>query len=164
MSAYELAHLNIATLKGPLDSPLLAEFVANLERINALADHSAGFVWRLQDDAGDATANRPLGDDILINMSVWKDIASLRNYVYRSAHAQIMRRRKEWFEQMSAAFLVLWWVPKGHVPSIAEAVARLELLRESGPSEQAFNFRQAYPPPDALQAKPFDIGDECPAT
>jgi hypothetical protein len=164
MSGYELAQLNIGILKGPLDSPLLADFVANLDRINAVAETSPGFVWRLQTEEGDATALRPLGDDTLINMSVWKDVASLRNYVYRSAHTEVMRRRREWFEQMSAAFLVLWWVPKGHRPSIQEAVAKLELLRKSGPTEEAFTFRQAYPAPDAREARvPFDIGDECPA-
>jgi hypothetical protein len=164
VSKYELAQLNIATLKAPLDSPLLADFVANLDRINSVADGSAGFVWRLQTTEGDATALRPLGDDKLVNMSVWKDVASLRNYVYRSAHVEVMRRRKEWFEHMSAPFVVLWWVPKGHRPSIEEAVSKLELLRSAGPSEEAFTFRQAYPAPDTREARaPFDIGDECPA-
>jgi len=164
MSKYELAQLNIAALKAPLDSPLLADFVANLDRINAVAEGSAGFVWRLQTTEGDATALRPLGDDTLVNMSVWKDVGSLRNYVYRSAHVEVMRRRKEWFEHTSAAFVVLWWVPKGHRPSIQEALSKLELLRSGGPSEEAFTFRQAYPSPDTREARsPFDIGDECPA-
>ena len=164
MSGYELAQLNIAILKEPLDSPILADFVANLHRINALAESSAGFVWRLQTSEGDATALRPLGDDTLVNMSVWKDVASLRNYVYRSAHSEVMRRRKEWFEHTAAAFVVLWWVPEGHRPSIQEALAKLELLRSAGPSEEAFTFRQAYLPPDTHETRsPFDIGDECPA-
>jgi hypothetical protein len=164
MSRYELAQLNIGKMKGPLDSPLLSDFVASLDRINALADAAAGFVWRLQTPDGDATELRPLGDDTLVNMSVWKDVASLRNYVYRSAHVEVMRRRKEWFEHMSAAFVVLWWVPTGHRPSIQEAISKLELLRSAGPSPDAFTFRQAYLPPDAPEARsPFDIGDECPA-
>ena len=164
MSRYELAQLNIAKLKGPLDSPLLRDFVANLDRINTVADAAAGFVWRLQTSEGDATALRPLGDDTLVNMSVWKDVASLRNYVYRSAHVEIMRRRKEWFDHMSAASVVLWWVPNGHRPSIQEAISKLELLRGAGPGPEAFTFRQAYLPPDAPEARsPFDIGDECPA-
>ena len=97
-------------------------------------------------------------------MSVWKDVASLRNYVYRSAHAEVMRRRKKWFDHTSAAFVVLWWVPEGHRPSIQEALAKLELLRSTGPSEDAFTFRQAYSPPDTGETRsPFDIGDECPA-
>ncbi len=164
MSRYELAQLNIALLKAPLDSPLLADFVANLDRINAHAEDAPGFVWRLQTSEGDATALRPLGDDTLVNMSVWKDVESLRDYVYRSAHVEVMRRRKEWFERISGAYVVLWWVPKGHRPSIQEAIAKLGLLRDTGPSEQAFTFRQAYPPPDEQPgAAPFDIGDECPA-
>jgi hypothetical protein len=164
MSGYELAQLNIASLKEPLDSPLLSDFVANLDRINALAEASTGFVWRLQTSEGDATALRPLGDDTIVNMSVWKDVASLRNYVYRSGHVEVMRRRKEWFEHMSTAFVVLWWVPKGHRPSIQEALAKLELLRSAGPSEEAFTFRQAYAPADMRETRsPLDIGDECPA-
>lgn len=121
MSHCELAQLNIAWLKEPLDSPLLADFVANLDRINALADRSPGFVWRLETDEGDATALRPLGDDVLVNMSVWKDLESLHAYVYKSDHAGIMSRRKEWFHRMQEAYLVLWWVPAGHRPDIAEA-------------------------------------------
>src|SRR5882757_7235184 len=164
MSRFELAQLNIAKMKEPLDSPLLADFVSSLDRINAVADTAAGFVWRLQTTEGDATSLRPLGEETLVNMSVWRDIASLRNYVYRSSHVEVMRRRKEWFEHMSEAFVVLWWVPKGHRPTIHEAISKLELLRNIGPSEDAFTFRNAYPEPDAPEARtPFDIGDECPA-
>ena len=123
MSAYELAQLNIGIIKGPMDSPLMAEFAANLARINALAESSPGFVWRLQTDAGDATAIRPFEDEsMLVNMSVWRDIESLRQYVYHSAHVSVMRRRREWFERMSEPFVVLWWVPRGHRPGIAEAI------------------------------------------
>lgn len=165
MSAYELAQLNIAVMKEPLESPAMADFVANLDRINALAENSPGYVWRLQTEEGDATALRPLGDDTLVNVSVWKDVESLNKYVYGSAHVEIMRRRKEWFERMREAYIVLWWVPSGHRPSVAEAIARLELLRAKGPTEEAFTFRQAFPPPDAVQpGKPFGFGDECPAT
>ncbi len=151
-------------MKEPLESPGMADFVANLDRINALAEQSPGFVWRLQTDDGDATALRPLGENTLVNMSVWQDVASLSNYVHKSAHAEIMRRRREWFERMSQAYLVLWWVPKGHRPAISEAVGKLELLRKSGPTQEAFTFRQAFLPPDALQpGAPFATGDECPA-
>jgi hypothetical protein len=165
MSRYELAQLNIGIIKGPLESPLMADFVGNLDRINALAEGSPGFVWRLQTEEGDATALRPFGDDsTLVNMSVWKDVASLRNFVYRSAHVGIMRRREEWFHRMPNAFTVLWWVPRGHRPPVAEALTKLELLRSKGPTEEAFTFRHAYLPPDAPEAQtPFDIGDECPA-
>lgn len=163
MSQYELAQLNIAVMKEPLDSPRMADFVANLERINAVAESAPGFVWRLQTEEGDATALRPLGDRTLVNMSVWKDVASLNQYVYKTAHVEIMRRRKEWFERMSEVSIVLWWVPQGHRPSVVQAIERLELLRAQGPSADAFTFRHAFPPPDAV-AQPLSFGDECPAT
>jgi heme-degrading monooxygenase HmoA len=166
MSSYELAQLNIGIIKGPMDSPVMAEFAANLERINALAESSPGFVWRLQTEDGDATAIRPFEDEnMLVNMSVWRDVESLNKYVYSSAHIEVMRRRKQWFEHMSQAYLVLWWVPGGHRPSVTEAIAKLEALRTQGPSAQAFTFRQAFPPPDAAQSEPpVSFGNECPAT
>lgn len=148
MSQYELAQLNIATMKEPLDSPLMTDFVANLDRINALAEQAPGFVWRLQTEEGDATALRPLGENTLVNMSVWRDVQSLNDYVYRSAHVEIMRRRKEWFERMAQAWAVLWWVPSGHRPDVAEAAERLAELRAQGPTPRAFAFKQAYPAPD----------------
>lgn len=95
MSKFQLAQLNISVMKEPLESPSMADFVANLDRINAIAEGSPGFVWRLQTEEGDATALRPLGDNIIVNMSVWQNIASLNNYVYKSAHVEMMRRRKE---------------------------------------------------------------------
>lgn len=148
MSQYELAQLNIATMKEPLDSPLMTDFVANLDRINALAEQAPGFVWRLQTEEGDATALRPLGENTLVNMSVWRDVQSLNDYVYRSAHVEIVRRRKEWFERMAQAWAVLWWVPSGHRPDVAEAAERLAELRAQGPTPRAFTFKQAYPAPD----------------
>jgi Domain of unknown function (DUF3291) len=164
-SSYELAQLNIGIVKGPMDSPVMAEFVANLDRINALADGSPGFVWRLQTEEGNATAIRPFPDEnLLVNMSVWRDLESLGAFVYRSAHAEVLRRRREWFERMSAAYLVLWWVPAGHRPTIEEAVARLERLRTQGPTAEAFTFRRTFPAPDAASAQqPWSAGDECPA-
>jgi len=164
MSAYELAQLNIGVVKGPIDSPVMAEFVANLDRINALADAADGFIWRLLgDDGAEATTLRPLGDNIIVNMSVWQDVESLRLFVFHTEHVEIMRRRREWFEKMDEAFLVLWWVPKGHRPGIEEAKARLVLLRRKGPTAEVFTFRQSYPPPDARQTPPVEFGDECPA-
>jgi hypothetical protein len=163
MSQYELAQLNIAVMKEPLDSPRMADFVANLDRINALAESSPGFVWRLKTEEGDATALRPLDDDTLVNMSVWQDVAALNHYVYKTAHVEIMRRRKEWFDRMSEAHMVLWWVPQGHRPSVVQAIERLQLLRTQGPSADAFTFRHAFPPPDT-QAATISFSDECPAT
>jgi hypothetical protein len=165
MTACELAQLNIAVMKEPLESPRMADFVANLDRINALAENSPGFVWRLQTEEGDATAVRPLGDDTLVNLSIWRDVESLNRYVYGSAHVEIMRRRREWFERMREAYVVLWWVPKGHRPGVSEAIAKLELLRAQGPTQDAFTFRHAFPSPDAVSSNsPLEFGDECPAT
>ena len=164
MSTYELAQLNVARMKEPLESPSMADFVNNLDRINALAESSPGFAWRLKTEEGDATALRPMGEDTLVNISVWKDVASLNKYVYQSAHVEIMRRRKEWFERMKEAWVVLWWVPKGHRPTVQEAIAKLELLRAIGPTEQAFTFKKAFAAPDAARpSQPFAFGDECPA-
>jgi len=163
VSNFQLAQLNIAVLKAPLESPAMADFVANLDRINALAEAAPGFVWRLQTEEGDATALRPLGDNVLVNMSVWQDVGSLNRYVYKSAHVEVMRRRKEWFERMAEAYLVLWWVARGHRPTMDEASARLALLRAHGPGPRAFDFRTAFPPPDAPQAPaPFAFGGRVP--
>lgn len=164
MSAFQLAQLNIATLKYPLDGSEMKGFVDNLDRINALAESSPGFVWRLKDDAGNATALRPLGEDTIVNMSVWKDVESLNHYVYKTAHVEILRRKKEWFDRMKEAHFVLWWIPAGHRPDVQEAAAKLKLLQTNGPTQEAFSFRHAFPPPDASPAlEPFTLGDECPA-
>ncbi len=163
MSGHELAQLNIARMVAPLESPAMKDFVDNLDRINALAEASPGFVWRLQSDEGDATAIRPFGEEYLVNLSVWESVASLHEFVYRTAHTEIMRRRKEWFGRMREAYTVLWWVPAGHRPTTAEAKAKLQLLRDNGPTEDAFTFRAAYPKPGA-SASPAAFDDTCPAT
>lgn len=148
LANFHLAQLNIARAKAPLEDPLMAGFVGRLDEINALADASDGFVWRLQEDGGNATDVRPFEDErIIVNMSVWRDLDALRAYVYRSAHAELMRARRQWFEHMQEAYAVLWWVPAGHVPSVEEAKARLEALRANGPSPAAFTFQQTFPPP-----------------
>jgi hypothetical protein len=164
MSKHQLAQLNVATLKAPLDSPELKDFVDNLDRINDLAEQSPGFVWRLKGDGNDATSLRPLGDNVLVNMSVWRDVNALRDYVYKSAHIEIMRRRREWFERPTESPFALWWVPVGHEPTIAEAVARLLHLRKHGPTAEAFNFGEAFSAPDANEAGArFSFKDSCPA-
>ena len=165
-SSYHLAQINIGRMLAPIDDPIMADFVANLAPINALAEGSPGFVWRFQTPAGDATAERPYDDDwIIINYSVWEDAESLRRYVYESGHVEIMRRRREWFEKMTDAFMALWWVPAGHKPTTEEAFAKLELLRKNGPTADAFTFRQHFPAPDAApQGEGLGFRDECPAT
>lgn len=164
MSQYQLAQLNIATLLEPLDSPRLADFVANLDRINLLAEQSPGFVWRLKDDMGDATAIRPFGDNIVVNMSVWEDIESLHAYAFRSAHVDVLRRRKEWFENMSEAYAVLWWVPRDHRPTTQEASERLTCLREHGSTVAAFTFRKSFPAPGAQATNEFQEKSNIPGT
>lgn len=143
-----LAQVNVARMRGPLEGPIMAGFVARLDEINALADRSPGFVWRLQTDAGNATYLRPYDDDrILFNLSVWEGVESLRNYVYRSAHAELFRSRREWFTAFESAHLALWWVPHGHLPSVDEAKERLAHLDAHGPTPFAFTFKAAFRSP-----------------
>jgi len=147
MREYDLAQLNIGRLVAPTDSPLVAEFMEALDAVNALADESPGFVWRFQTDEGNATAERPFPDDtILVNFSTWTSVEALSDYVYRSVHAEYLRRRREWFERFEGVGIVLWWVPAGHRPTIDEAIERLEQLRLIGPTPLAFTFRHRFEP------------------
>jgi hypothetical protein len=155
---YHLAQYNIATLVAPLDDPRLADFVASLDRINQLGDRSPGFVWRHQAEDGNSTSIRVRGDDrILINFTVWESVETLFEYAFHSDHVEVYRRRKEWFEHDDLPYAVLWWIPAGHIPTVAEADARLDYLREHGPSARAFTFKQRFSPPDA---DPADARDE----
>jgi Domain of unknown function (DUF3291) len=140
---FAVAQVNIALPREPLDSPALAEFVANLEPVNALADNAPGFIWRLQDDSGDATSIKAFDDDrLIINMSVWQSLEALWSFVYDGGHLEVMRRRREWMTKLAELHMVLWWVPHGHIPTIEEARERLDHLRANGPSERAFTFKQ----------------------
>ena len=161
-----LAQVNIGRMKAPLESAVMATFVARLDEINALADQSPGFVWRLQTEEGNATYLRPYADDrILFNLSVWRTLDDLRNYVYRTAHAEMLRHRQEWFEKFDGAAVALWWVPAGHVPSVEEAKGRLRHLAEKGPTPFAFTFKIAFPPDTALlQATDWSATEPCPST
>jgi hypothetical protein len=149
MADHHLAQVNIALPKEPLESPLLADFVAWLEPVNARADGADGFVWRLQTDEGDATAIKAFNDDrLIVNMSVWESIEALEAFAYRDrGHLAVVRRRREWFERMDT-FMVLWWVPAGHRPTVEEAEDRLALLRQHGPTQEAFTFRDRFPDPE----------------
>jgi hypothetical protein len=156
MQRYHLAQVNIGRMRAPLDDAVMAGFVARLDEINALADASPGFVWRLQTEAGNATYLRPYDDDrILFNFSIWESIESLRDYVYKTAHAELLRHRRNWFEQFSGAFLALWWVPRGYIPGIDEAKKRLAHLEEHGPTQFAFTFKTTFPP-DEQYLETFD--------
>jgi len=149
-SSHDLAQVNLGRIVAPLDDTRLQGFVDGLEPLNAVADAAPGFVWRLQDDDGDATSFRLFDDDLLlINLSVWASVDALRAFVYRSDHVEYLRRRRDWFQPMSEAFLALWWVPAGTVPTPREAVDRVEHLRAHGPSAEAFTFRELFPPPSS---------------
>lgn len=144
---WHLAQLNVGRLLAPLESEALSGFVAQLAPINALADSTPGFVWRLQTEAGDATSIRPTEDEMfLINLSVWSSIEALRAFVYTSAHVHVLRQRRSWFEQLATSHMVLWWVPAGHIPTADEALDRLDRLRREGPTPAAFTFRTPFEP------------------
>jgi hypothetical protein len=166
VATHHLAQLNVARLQAPLDSPELADFVALLDPINALADTAAGFVWRLQTEDGNATAVRMLDDDsLIVNLSVWTSLEALASFAYDSRHRDVMRRRREWFSRMTEPYIVLWWVEAGHVPAVAEAEERLLRLRRHGPSALAFTFKTPYPAPGdpSLPAAEAARLRDCPA-
>lgn len=152
---YHIAQINIGRILGPMDSPVMKEFRDNLDRINALAEASPGFVWRLTGEGNDATSLRPFPDDMMIvNMSVWDSLENLKNYVYKTLHVEYVKRRKEWFEVMGQPIFALWWVPVGHIPSIQEAKERLDHLQVHGPTPRAFTFQTPFPVPDLEMARP----------
>ncbi|MEP6768948.1 MAG: DUF3291 domain-containing protein [Acidobacteriota bacterium] len=166
MSSLHLAQVNIARMRAPLEDVVMSGFVARLDEINALADRSLGFVWRLQTPEGNATYLRPYDDDrILFNLSVWKSVEDLKNYTYRTVHAEMLRDRREWFEKFDSPAVALWWIPGGHVPSVDEAKKRLDHLRENGPAPFAFTFRVLFPP-DAEQVASIDFStfEPCPSS
>nr|WP_235030872.1 DUF3291 domain-containing protein [Nonomuraea solani] len=152
MNPMHLAELNVAHLRAPIDSPEIAEFVALLGPINAVADEAPGFVWRLKESETDPTATviHDYGDHLLINFSVWESLDALWNYTYRSDHLEVLRRRREWFLRLAEPYMVMWWVPEGHIPSLAEGMRRLELLRAEGPSPRAFTFKDSYSSSEAV--------------
>ncbi len=152
MPQYHIAQVNIGRVKASTDDPLMAGFMNRLDEINALADWSPGFVWRLKTSEGNATYFRPYDDErILVNMSVWESIEALRQYVYGSEHMELLRHRHEWFERFTGSYLALWWVPAGHLPGIDEAKKRLAHLETHGPTEFAFTFKATFPPDERFQ-------------
>jgi len=153
MARYHIAQVNIGRVKAPVEDPLMAGFARRLDEINALADNSPGFVWRLQTSEGNATYFRPYPEDdrILVNMSVWETIEQLRHYVYKTAHREMLRQRELWFERFEGIYMALWWVPAGHRPGIDEAVKRLAYLEKHGPTQYAFTFKTTFQPDDEFQ-------------
>ena len=161
MSGFHLAQINVLRFIQPKDDPANADFMAALDPVNALADEAPGFIWRLVGDGNDAVDIDPVPDDprFAVNMSVWDDVKSLGDYVYQNTeHLAVMRRRREWAEHMDV-YQTLWWVRVDHIPSVEEGLAKLEHLKQHGPTAEAFTFRQPFDAPDGTPAMP--ILDEC---
>ena len=147
---WQLAQLNVARLLHDIDHPAIKEFVDGLDRVNAASEQSDGFVWRLKDDAGNATSFHLYSDPRhIVNLSVWQDVDSLVRFVQSDLHLSFVKRRRAWFEKPERAYAVLWWVPAGHRPGVAEAQQRLEHLQQKGASEYAFSFRERFPAPES---------------
>ncbi len=148
MPEFHIAQINIARMLAPIDDPIMTEFVAQLPPINALADGSPGFVWRLQTDSGDATSIKVYDDEfIIVNLTVWESVDALHQYVYKSAHSRVLRDRKRWFEKFDGPYYALWWIPAGHLPSTEEGKERLDYLRQRRDSAYAFSFKNVFPAP-----------------
>ena len=157
---YQLAEINIATFRVPMADPVNADFISNLDRVNALAERAPGFVWRLVGEGNNALDVQAFDNpNTAVNLSVWRDLDALANFVYRNEeHRKIMRRRREWFDRMEF-HLALWWIAAGHRPTVAEGKARLATLSRVGPSADAFLFNKPFPAPDAVSVSPRL--DEC---
>ncbi|CAD5287852.1 conserved hypothetical protein [Alteromonas sp. 38] len=137
-----LAQLNIAKAKYSLESTEIKEFVDNLDPVNRIAESSSGFIWRLKDDSGNATEIQAFSDpNIIVNMSVWDSVDALKNFMFRTHHKDFLSRKKEWFFEIPEDTYVLWWIPVGHIPSLEEAVEKLEYLRSNGETPKAFSFK-----------------------
>ena len=154
-SVFHLAQINIARAIYSLDDPLMKDFVERLDEVNALADDSPGFIWRLKADDGGASSYLRVTDDdkLLINISVWESIESLKEYVYRSHHGKVYGARRKWFEPPGKSPLALWWIPAGEIPIVEEGFRRLELLRSNGSSPAAFTFKELFPAPLHAEAR-----------
>ena len=150
VTGFHLAQANIGRFRAPIDTATMEGFRTQLDPINALADRSPGFIWRLQTEDGNATAIRPYADDDLmaINLSLWESLESLQQFVYKSGHVDVLRARKQWFEQIEGPILVLWWIPAGEIPTVSDVRERLQYLKDHGPTPHAFTFRTPFPAPD----------------
>jgi hypothetical protein len=158
-----LAQLNVARLRVPIDDPIIDDFRMNLARIDLLAEKSPGYVWRLQDDSGDATGINPFDDELeIINLTVWESIDALADFTYRSGHVEFLRRRRQFFEVPTQPVLCLWWIPEKTVPTVGDAVDRLAHLRAHGPTPSAFTFRQRFGPDGDDEVQLGEERDACP--
>jgi hypothetical protein len=165
MPAWQIAQMNVGTVRYPTGDPRIAEFMQRLDEINTLAETSRGFVWRLQSEQGNATdiilTDNPL---FLVNMSVWESVESLFDFVYRTSHQKVMAKRREWFERPTGPYQVLWWMPTGSIPTPEQGLERLRHLERHGPTPHAFTFRQKFPPSgiaadaEDMQPQPYCVG------
>ena len=146
---YQLAQINVARMKGvSIEDPIMQEFVANLDRVNQLAESSEGFVWRLKDESNNASGFNPFDDEqVIINISVWSTIETLEKFTYKTFHTDFLIRRKEWFNKYGKAHFAQWWIKKGNLPTIEQAIERLDYIQRHGPSERAFNFKKRFTAP-----------------
>ena len=149
MNEYQIAQINVARMHGVnINDPIMKEFVDNLDKVNALAESSEGFIWRLKDENNNATSINPYNDaQVIINISVWQAIEDLENFVYKTFHTDFLRRRKEWFQTYGKVSTAMWWVPAGQFPSVEEAIAQLGYLQQNGASEKVFDFRKKFDVP-----------------
>ncbi len=149
MGKFQIAEINIARMKGVnINDPIMKDFVDGLDKVNALAESSEGFVWRLKDDSNNATNINPYDDEqVIINVSVWQSIETLENFMYKTFHTEFLKRRREWFQTFGKAYTAMWWIIKGQFPTIQQAVEKLDYLQKNGASEIVFDFRKKYLPP-----------------
>jgi hypothetical protein len=149
MAGFEIAQLNVGRARGPMDGLVMADFAARLDEINALAESTPGFVWRLQGDNNNATELHYTDDPMfIVNLTVWRSIDELWAFTYSTHHNQLFKRRFEWFERSETPTTTMWWQPAGTIPDIHDALRRLRLLTEHGPTPEAFTFKQRFPAPD----------------
>ncbi|WKL49940.1 DUF3291 domain-containing protein [Flavobacterium pectinovorum] len=155
MNQYHLAEINIAKMKGvDINDPIMKEFVDNLDLVNTLAEKSEGFVWRLKDDSSNATNLNPYNDEqIIVNVSFWENIETLEGYMYKTFHSEFLKRRKEWFLKFGKAHTAMWWIPAGQIPTLEEAVEKLDYLQQNGASEIVFDLRNKFPAPNESKTK-----------
>ena len=154
MIHYNLAQVNIAKMLAPINDPIMQDFVNNLDRINVTADQAKGFVWRLQSEKDNATAIKVFEDEsLVINMSVWADMDSLFNYIYKSGHIEVFKRKKEWFTKLQMMHMVFWFVQADHTPTPKEAKERLEHINTHGETPYAFTFKSKFTVSDYFSYK-----------
>lgn len=148
MTEWRIAQLNVGVAHGPMEGPVMADFMARLDEINALAERTPGYVWRLKSEAGNATDIKVTDDPLfIVNLTLWRSIDDLFEFTYRSTHKELFKRRFDWFERSTTPTMVLWWQQPGTVPTVEEALTRLRLLTDRGPTPEAFTFKQRFPPP-----------------